>query len=169
MTAALDATGDASLTALAAGAVTPRTQQRQTATLAVRYGNIPVDADLSAATVGDAVRAATAAAYRSAAIPPAESGGLTVAAAGTGLLGTLGSSLATGEFLNAANDHFPAAVLGWSAAQILGVGDLRLPVQVDISGTYFTVVGMFLIFPLTISCLIFSTFATALATSSAVS
>ena len=72
------------------------------------------------------------------AIPPVQS----VAAADTGLLRTLGGSLADGEFLNAANDHFPAAVLGWSAAQILGVGDLRFPAQVDISGTYFTVVGI---------------------------
>ena len=83
-----------------------------------------------------------AAAYRSSAIPSTQGSGITVAAADTGLLRTLGGSLADGEFLNAANDHFPAAVLGWSAAQILGVGDLRFPAQVDISGTYFTVVGI---------------------------
>jgi putative ABC transport system permease protein len=80
--------------------------------------------------------------YRSAAIPSVDSGGITVAAADTGLLSTLGGSLVYGEFLNAANDHFPAAVLGWSAAQSLGIGDLRFPVQVDVSGTYFTVVGI---------------------------
>jgi hypothetical protein len=57
----VDASGDASLTALAAGAVTPAPERRQTATLGVRFGNIPADADLSAATIGDAVRAAMAA------------------------------------------------------------------------------------------------------------
>jgi putative ABC transport system permease protein len=75
-------------------------------------------------------------------MPSVDSGGITVAAADTGLLGTLGGSVAHGEFLNAANDHFPAAVLGWAAAQSLGIGDLRFPVQVDVSGTYFTVVGI---------------------------
>jgi putative ABC transport system permease protein len=80
--------------------------------------------------------------FRSAAIPSVDSGGLAVAAADTGLLGTLGASVAHGEFLNAANDHFPAAVLGWAAAQSLGIPDLRFPVQVDVSGTYFTVVGI---------------------------
>ncbi|HEV2373237.1 MAG TPA: ABC transporter permease [Streptosporangiaceae bacterium] len=83
-----------------------------------------------------------AAVYRSTAIPAVESGGITVAAADTGLLRTLGGSVATGEFLTTANDRFPAVVLGWSAAQLLGVPNLHNPTQVDISGTYFTVVGI---------------------------
>ena len=80
--------------------------------------------------------------YRSAAIPPGESGGISVTAADAGLLGTVGGNVASGEFLNPATAHFPAVVLGWSAAQGLGVGDLRFPVQVDIAGRYFTVVGI---------------------------
>jgi putative ABC transport system permease protein len=80
--------------------------------------------------------------YRSAAIPSQESGGISVSAADPALLDTVGGSVASGEFLNVATAHFPAVVLGWSAAQVLGVGDLRLPMQVDISGTYFTVVGI---------------------------
>jgi putative ABC transport system permease protein len=82
------------------------------------------------------------AAYRSAAIPAAETGGITVAAADPRLLRTVGGSMASGEFLNPATVHFPAVVLGWSAAQGLGVGDLRFPTQLDIAGTYFTVVGI---------------------------
>jgi hypothetical protein len=37
--------------------------------------------------------------------------------------------MADGEFLNAANTHFPAVVVGWSAAQILGIPGLRFPPQ----------------------------------------
>jgi putative ABC transport system permease protein len=79
---------------------------------------------------------------QTAATPAAQSGGITVAAADTSLLATLGGTVAHGEFLNSANEHFPAAVLGWTAAQILGIADLRLPVQVDVSRTYFTMVGI---------------------------
>src|SRR5215469_16074115 len=77
-----------------------------------------------------------------AAIPSVQSSGITVAAADPGLLRTVGGSLARGEFLNPATAHFPAVVLGWSAAELLGVPDLRFPTQVDVSGTYFTVVGI---------------------------
>jgi putative ABC transport system permease protein len=80
--------------------------------------------------------------YRSAAIPPQESGGIAVAAANSTLLRAIGASVAAGEFLNAANEHFPAVVLGWQAAQILGIGNLRLPALAYISGKYFTVVGI---------------------------
>lgn len=83
-----------------------------------------------------------AAVYRSAAIPAAQSGGISVSAAETNLLQTLGGSVAHGEFLNTANSHFPAVVLGYSAAEVLGIADLRIPAQVDISGIYFTVVGI---------------------------
>jgi putative ABC transport system permease protein len=65
-----------------------------------------------------------------------------VAAVDPGLLRTVGGSLASGAFLNPATDHFPAVVLGWSAAQGRGISDLRLPTQVDVAGTYFTVVGV---------------------------
>jgi len=80
--------------------------------------------------------------YRSAAIPSVQSSGITVAAADPRLLRTVGGSLASGEFLNPATVHFPAVVLGWSAAELLGVADLHFPTQVDVSGTYFTVVGI---------------------------
>lgn len=93
----------------------------------------------SVAAIADIPNAAV---YRTAAIPAEQSGGIAVAAADSGLLRTLNGSLAHGEFLSAANDGLPAAVLGWSAARALGVADLQFPEQVDISGTYFTVVGI---------------------------
>jgi putative ABC transport system permease protein len=94
---------------------------------------------LSVAGVADLPNAAV---YRSAAIPSVDSGGIIVAGSDTGLLRTLGGSVAHGEFLNPANDRFPVVVLGWSAARILGVSDLSRPTQVFISGSYFTVVGI---------------------------
>jgi putative ABC transport system permease protein len=80
--------------------------------------------------------------YRSAAIPVQDSGGISVAASDPNLLPAIGGSVAFGEFLNPATQHFPAVVLGWSAAQVLGVGSLRFPAHVYISGSYFTVVGI---------------------------
>lgn len=87
--------------------------------------------------------------YRSSAIPSVQSSGITVAAADPGLLRTVGGSVASGEFLNQATAHFPAVVLGWSAAELLGIAGLQFPTQVDVSGHYFTVVGILEPVPLT--------------------
>jgi putative ABC transport system permease protein len=80
--------------------------------------------------------------YRSAAIPSYEGGGISVLAADTGLLVTVGGSVERGAFLNAATARYPAVVLGHAAAQVLGIADLRFPTQIDIAGSYFTVVGI---------------------------
>jgi putative ABC transport system permease protein len=88
---------------------------------------------------------------RSSYIEAAETGGLTVDAADLGLLATLGGSLARGRFLDAANERYPIVVLGAVAARRLGVDALTVngrPVQVYISGTWFTVGGVLAALPL---------------------
>jgi putative ABC transport system permease protein len=63
----------------------------------------------------------TASAYRSPLIPSVNSNALSVDATTLGLPATAGTSLAQGEFLNAATQHEPVCVLGAAAAQLLGI------------------------------------------------
>jgi putative ABC transport system permease protein len=66
--------------------------------------------------------------------------GIGVEATKDDLLGTVGGSVASGSFLTAATDKFPAVVLGSVAAQRLGVD--RIGEQVYIGTRYFTVIGI---------------------------
>src|SRR3974390_2113704 len=79
---------------------------------------------------------------RTAAIPAIDSGGISVYAAEPGLLGTLGGSVVTGTFLNAATVRYPAVVLGAVAAQTLGIDRVRPDTQVYLSGQYYAVIGI---------------------------
>jgi putative ABC transport system permease protein len=83
-----------------------------------------------------------AAVYRNQHIPAVQTGGISVQAADPGLLSTLGASVAHGTFLNAATIKYPAVVLGASAAGVLGIDRLDVPVQLWLGGRWFTVVGI---------------------------
>jgi putative ABC transport system permease protein len=63
----------------------------------------------------------TASAYRSPLIPSVNTNALTVDAATLRLPATAGTSLAQGEYLNAATAREPVCVLGAAAAQLLGI------------------------------------------------
>jgi putative ABC transport system permease protein len=65
-----------------------------------------------------------------------------VLAAQTGLLRTLGGSVAHGTFLNAATERYPATVLGAVAARTLGIDRVGPGTQVYLDGRYFTVIGI---------------------------
>jgi putative ABC transport system permease protein len=80
--------------------------------------------------------------YRNDRVPAPESGGIAVLAAAPGLPGTVGAQLAAGTFLNAATQHYPAVVLGATAASQLGVGSTGPDQQVWLGGQWFTVVGI---------------------------
>jgi putative ABC transport system permease protein len=75
-------------------------------------------------------------------VPSQETGGIGVDAADPGLLQTLGAKLATGQFINASNEHFPAVVLGAQAASTLQIQTVTGHVQVYLGGTWFTVIGI---------------------------
>jgi putative ABC transport system permease protein len=79
---------------------------------------------------------------RTAAVPAIDSGGISVYAAQPGLLGTLGSGVAAGTFLNAATARYPAVVLGAVAAQTLGIAQVGPATQVYVDGRYFAVIGI---------------------------
>jgi putative ABC transport system permease protein len=78
--------------------------------------------------------------YRNDRIPVAETGGLSVRAAQLDLPATVGASLASGAWLNAATATYPAAVLGAQAASVLGIA--KAGVQILVGGRWFTVVGV---------------------------
>jgi putative ABC transport system permease protein len=73
-------------------------------------------------------------------IPSTTTSGVSVRAARTDLLETLGGTVRSGAFLNAATGRYPAVVLGSAAAGRLGVD--RAGAHVYIAGRYFLVVGV---------------------------
>jgi putative ABC transport system permease protein len=95
----------------------------------------PVQAASAATTLQASVR-------RTDLISRSETGGLSVQAVDHSLLVTLGGTVQTGRFLDAALERYPTVVLGSVAAARLGIVDLDAPVQVWIAGRWFTVVGI---------------------------
>jgi putative ABC transport system permease protein len=81
--------------------------------------------------------------YRTDKTPPAQTGGISVVAAQLALLPTVGGSLASGTWLNAATARYPAVVLGATAARRLGA----VP-SVYLGGRWFTVTGVLAPVPL---------------------
>jgi putative ABC transport system permease protein len=80
--------------------------------------------------------------YRSEHIPEPQTGGIVAYAARTSLLSTVGATVRSGTWLNAATASFPAAVLGAGTAARLGIGAASPSTQVVIGGVRFTVVGV---------------------------
>jgi putative ABC transport system permease protein len=80
--------------------------------------------------------------YRSPWVPAAETGGLGVDAAGENLPEVLGTSMASGHFLDGLSARFPEAVLGAQAAQVLDITQVGGHVLVYLGNTWFNVVGI---------------------------
>ncbi|CAL8974542.1 Macrolide export ATP-binding/permease protein MacB [Cellulomonas sp. T2.31MG-18] len=79
---------------------------------------------------------------RTAAIPPLDTGGISVLAAEPSLPSGLGTTMLHGHFLDAVSDSYPETVLGFAAARSLGIDVLTPATQVYLDGTYFAVVGI---------------------------
>jgi putative ABC transport system permease protein len=79
---------------------------------------------------------------RSAAISALSTGGISVLAAQLSLQATLATTMLHGHFLDEVSDRYPETVLGYSAAQNLGVDILTPSTQVYIGDTYFAVIGI---------------------------
>jgi putative ABC transport system permease protein len=80
--------------------------------------------------------------FRTDRIPPEQTGGLSVLAARTDLPGTVGATVRSGTWLNAATARYPAVVLGAKAAERLGIDAARPDVRVWLGSQWFTVVGI---------------------------
>jgi putative ABC transport system permease protein len=81
-------------------------------------------------------------AYRSPLIPSIDTNALSVDAATLDLPAAAGTSIAQGEFLNAATARLPVAVLGYQAAQLLGIDRVRPGMRIWAGGQWFYVTGI---------------------------
>jgi putative ABC transport system permease protein len=75
-------------------------------------------------------------------VPSEQTGGIGVDATDPGLLKAVSGQLATGQFLNAANENFPTVVLGAQAANTLQISSVTGHIQVYLGGTWFNVIGI---------------------------
>ncbi len=81
-------------------------------------------------------------AYRSPLIPPIDTNGLSVDAASLGLPAAVGTSMADGTYLNAATARDPVVVLGYGAAQLMGIDRIWPGERIWIGGRWFYLVGV---------------------------
>jgi putative ABC transport system permease protein len=84
----------------------------------------------------------SASVYRTPLIPAVNTNGLSVDAATAGLLPVVGSSTAQGRFLNAATARLPVAVLGATAARLLGIDRVLPGERIWLGGQWFSVAGI---------------------------
>ena len=81
-------------------------------------------------------------AYRSPYIPTIDTNALSVDASSIGLPAVVGTSVAQGTYLNAATENEPVAVLGYQAAQRLGIDRIWPGEKIWVGGMWFYVVGI---------------------------
>ena len=87
--------------------------------------------------------------YRSELVPSGQTGGLAVRACDAALLPTLDGELLQGRFLDDTLARYPVTVLGFQAAQVLGIHHVDSGTRVWLGGHWFTVVGI--VKPLTLA------------------
>jgi putative ABC transport system permease protein len=75
-------------------------------------------------------------------VPKEQTGGIGVDAAGDHLPQVVGTSVASGRFLNSVGDRFPEVVLGAQAASILQITSVGSHVMVYLGNKWFVVVGI---------------------------
>jgi putative ABC transport system permease protein len=80
--------------------------------------------------------------YKSPLVPSIQTNALNVDAATLSLPATAGTTLAQGQFLNAATEREPVAVLGATAAQLLGIDRIRPGMRIWVGGQWFYVTGI---------------------------
>jgi putative ABC transport system permease protein len=127
-------------------------------TIGGQESELPATATAMIRRVGGVQQAAptailtTARVYRTDRVPVFDTGGLAARAADPSLLSVLGGSLRQGVFLNPATSRYPVTVLGYQAAQTLGIpsvgaggsafGTGGKAYRVLIGGRLFTVAGI---------------------------
>ena len=80
--------------------------------------------------------------YRSPLVPSIDTDGLGVEAASLDLPAVAGTAMAAGSYLNAATATEPVAVLGYDAAQLLGIDRIWTGERIWVSGQWFYVAGI---------------------------
>ncbi len=84
----------------------------------------------------------SASVYRSPLIPANDEDGLSVTASSLGLPAVAGTAVAQGRYLNAATARQPVVVLGYEAAQLLGIDRIWPGERIWVGGVWFYVVGI---------------------------
>jgi putative ABC transport system permease protein len=92
--------------------------------------------------VQDTGQVSSASAYRSPYIPAIDTNALSVDASTLGLPAVAGTTVAQGNYLNAATAHEPVAVLGSAAAQRLGIDRVWPGMRIWAGGMWFYVAGV---------------------------
>lgn len=95
-----------------------------------------VDRDVAVYQVSGAI------VLRSPYVPSQHTGGINVDAAGDNLPLVLGTSMASGHFLDAVSDRYPGVVLGAQAASVLEINQVGGHLMVYLGNTWFPVVGI---------------------------
>lgn len=80
--------------------------------------------------------------FRTDLVPSTRSGGITIQAVDTDLLGTLKGGVAQGRFLDAATAPYPLTVLGSVTAERFGISSLEADPKVWLGGRWFAVLGI---------------------------
>jgi putative ABC transport system permease protein len=93
----------------------------------------------SASSIGQIPQAKV---YRNDRIPTAETNGIATYAAALNLPAVVATTLADGQWLNAATAHYPGVVLGAETAKWLGITAARPDVQILVGDQWCTVVGI---------------------------
>jgi putative ABC transport system permease protein len=86
--------------------------------------------------------ASSATVLRTPFVPAQETGGIGVDAAGDGLPEVVGTSMASGHFLDAISDRYPEVVLGAQAASVLQITQVGGHLEVYLGNTWFNVIGV---------------------------
>ncbi|MGW7679540.1 ABC transporter permease [Kribbella sp. NPDC054772] len=132
----LDALGTNLLTVTPGTRLTGEQAQLPLAAEAMVARIAPVRAESAIGKVDDA------SVYRTNKIPDVETNGIIAYAARTNLLATIGATVRSGKWIDAATGKFPATVLGASAAERLGITQAGPETQVLIGNSWFTVLGI---------------------------
>ena len=116
-------------------------------TLLGEEAKLPLAAPGMIARIGPVIRveatgATDANVYRSPLIPAINTNGLSVQAASLELPATVGTTVASGRYLNAATARLPVAVLGSAAAQRLGIDRLYPRERIWVGGRWFYLAGI---------------------------
>ncbi len=107
------------------------------ATSVPMIGNMDnVDSDVAVYQVSNAI------VLRTPYVPTEQTGGIGVDAAGDNLPQVVGTTLASGHFLDTVSNRYPEAVLGAQAADILQITQVGGHLMVYLGNTWFTVVGI---------------------------
>jgi putative ABC transport system permease protein len=99
-------------------------------------------ARIASVTEVEETGAVTGSVYRSPLIPTIDTNAISIDAASLGLLRTVGTTVAQGNYLNAASAQDPVAVLGAAAAQRLGIDRVFSGERIWLDNQWFYVAGI---------------------------